>query len=207
MPRRRFPISRLWWRLIYSTEESLTSLPLAVIAPTVAALAGTAWAISNTPELVVRDGRAVDTESFWHALLNGVAGGVFGLIAVIVLVFAAVWLRYRLRGNPNWQSVFIGQHGDNTHWQLQRKPGSFPADPKQLGGLTLGVKVPSGQVKEISLVFSQIDPTPEGPSVSITTGREAGSYEARWYSGTHGKRMHEIARGKVHLNGSEDRPQ
>jgi uncharacterized protein YodC (DUF2158 family) len=205
MPRRRFPISRLWWRLIYSTEESLTSLPLAVVAPTSAALAGTAWAVSHTPELVVHNGRVVDTESFGHALLNGVAGGVFGLVVVIVLVFVAVWLRYRVLGDPNWQSAFIGQDGDMTHWQLQRRPGSFPADPKQLGGLTLGVRVPSGPIQENSLVFSQVKSTPEGPSIWVATGGDAGSYEARWYSGTHGKRLREVARGKVQLNGSEDR--
>ena len=48
-----------------------------MVAPTSAALAGTAWAVSHTPELVVHNGRVVDTESFGHALLNGVAGVEF----------------------------------------------------------------------------------------------------------------------------------
>src|SRR6266566_6721074 len=55
-PATRFPRRCFGRRLVYSTEARVGSLPLVVLAPTVAAL--TAWAVSH-PSLTIRRGLVV----------------------------------------------------------------------------------------------------------------------------------------------------
>lgn len=80
----------------------LGSLPVLLLTPTVAALAGSAWAASHPAEVVHR-GLVVHEATFGDSLATALAGGLVGLFLLVAAVFVFVLLRYRLIGDRTWR--------------------------------------------------------------------------------------------------------
>ena len=149
---------------------------MVLVAPTVAAVGATAWALSH-PAQTLRRGLVVGEQPFWHALVNGVLGGVVGLLAVVVLVFVCVWFWYRVvGGDKTWEAVYSGRHAKTMFFELRCKARVVPADPLHLGHVECWVKTPSGRVIRHEGV-RQLLSEPNGVMAFIAMERQAGRYK------------------------------
>ena len=137
-PPSHFPRSPLWWRAYDSTEAVLGTLPVTLLVPTLAALAGAAWAVGH-PSLVVHDGLVEHQASFGSALVSALVAGVLGLLALVALVFIATLTWYRLRGDGVWKVQW--RFGAEEHL-----PGGSPSsEPLRRALDSLGCVVRDGR--------------------------------------------------------------
>lgn len=199
---KNFPRRRLRWRLVRATEARLGSLPMVLVTPTVAAVAGTAYAFSH-PSLVIRKGLVVGEQHFWHTLWTGVAGGLVGLAAVIGCVFMGVWFWYRvLGGDRAWEAGYCGRDAKVMFFELRCKEDVAPADPLHLGAVECWVKTPSGTVVR-NRNRAQLLGEPPGLMAFISAEPELGPYEVRWYAAREGERWREVARKRLRVRAGE----
>ena len=202
MPRKDFPGGRLRRRIVYSVEGTLASLPMVLMLPIIAAVAGTAWAISR-PSLTIRNGLVVGEQSFGSALLNGVLGGIVGLAAVIALVSAVTYALYCLRGDRIWEAGYGGRYQKVMFWELRCRQGIVPADPSHLGTVECWVKTPAGNVARYSGELVRRH-DPNGLVARMSLDHEPGSYEVRWYAAREGEGLREVTRDHRRINGVDD---
>ena len=200
-----FPRWRLWWRLFYSVENTLGSLPMLLLAPIAVAIAGTAWAIAH-PSLQIRNGLVVGQPSFGSALLDAAIGAVVGLLALIGVLWVGTWVWYRvLGGDKIWRTDCDGlRHGGSLVWFLRCKDGVVPADPGFLGEVELWVKPPGGKARK-----NAGEPVPHVHALQSWVRFDslpAGRYEARWYAAREGEQWRELARGSITLSEADDAP-
>ncbi len=200
----RFPRWSVFWRVWYSAEAVLGSLPIVLVAPTVAAVAATAWALSH-PTQTIRKGLVVGEQPFWHALLNGVIGGVVGLLAVIGLISAVVWVWYRLLGGDRvWEAIYRGRRGEVYCFELRCKKNVEQVDPVHLGEVKCCVETPTGRVWEYAPAEEPGWPSSPSALEVLTRADEGpGRYRVRWCSTREGEQRREVARQRVTISADE----
>jgi hypothetical protein len=182
---------------------------MVLVTPTFAAVVGAAWAMSHPAIAIVRHGVAVPArQSVWTILGSALVAGGLGVLVVVAAVFVAVYLRYRLAGNPAWEIVYTGAHAapPMLFFELHSR-GDLPIDPVTLGPMECQIRTPSGmwesRAGDLSPRFN-----PPGVVARPPLTPEAGWYEARWHAERGTGRIHEIARVRVELdaNGTLVRP-
>ena len=202
-----FPRWRLWRRLLYSVEHTLGSLPVVVVAPVVAALLGTAWAVSH-PSLSIRHGIVVGQATFSEALLSALIGGVIGLLALISLLWIGAWTWYLLLGGDRvWEAIYDEWRLDEgLIWRLRCRNGAVPANSALLGAVELWVRTPSGITFRSSRTdtwsyednrrYKETGKSETGLAARVALEKPlvAGKYQARWYVAKEGQKYRELAR-------------
>jgi hypothetical protein len=205
----RFPGGRVFWAVWVSTEEAMGRLPMVLLTPVVAALAGTALAVSQPSSSVVHSsqGLIVAAPSFWNVLWLALAGSAGGVIVVGGLLFWGMWLYIRawlplwdrFRGWEPRLEPFPDQEAARLLLLCRMTP---PVQISTLGHMECAVKRPDGSIDlipDLSIVPSEVplgdNEAETVPGAMALLGRATpGPYEVRWY-GTNRKR-YEIARKK-----------
>ena len=205
----RFPRWRVWWRAYYSTETTLSRLPVLLLLPTVAALVGTSWAASH-PADDVRHGLVVHQTSFGGALVTAVIGGLVGLLGVVLLVFVGTLAWYRLRRDSAWKAEMefhfqerpngITSSGSSVRLVSTSKP---PTEILTLGHVEAVLKAPSHSFLAVSKLAMGGGPTGIGFAPFLGGRPEAGTYEVRWYAMRQGRHLQEVTRAKVRFDGEQ----
>jgi hypothetical protein len=187
MAERPFTRFAVFWRSVALSEARLAELPWVIVAPVVGSFLGTAWALSE-PAQPVREGHVVPL-SFGDVILPAALGGVGGAFGVWLLLFAYVWVRYRVRGDPVWKSSYI--RPDFTNDVVYLDPGIL-AKPKLPDRLITIVSRRSGRryIPPISTTIGV-----EKGAVTIGQPARPGEYECRWYCDI-GRFRGELARAR-----------
>lgn len=200
----RFPRWRVFWRVWYSAEAALGSLPMVAIVPSLTAVGAAIWAVGH-PALTIRRGLVVGQRSLGDAVLNGVIGGVVVLCTLVGLVFIVVWVWYRLLGGDRvWEAIYRGRHGAVYFFELRCKKGVGKVNPVHLGEVECWIKTPAGNVRRYAPAEEGWASDPDSAvEVWIETDDGPGRYEVRWYSMREGERRREVARQRVVIDDDE----
>jgi hypothetical protein len=192
-----FPRWRVWWRAYNATEGTLGSLPVTLVVPILAALVGTALAVSR-PSEVVRKGLIVRQASFGGVLVTALIGGLLGLLVLIGVVFMSVLARYRLAGDRTWKpGLAHGRAASLATLSCETEP---PVNVSALGHVEAIIRVPSGSFSRIQHDGMGGDPRSLWFHVPRVTDRpEPGDYEVRWYGTTGRHKRYEITRKRFAL--------
>jgi hypothetical protein len=181
---------------------------MVVVAPTVASIGATAWALSH-PSQTTREGLVVAEQPLWHAVLNGVLGGVVVLLALIGLIFVCFWAWYRLLGGDAvWEAIYSSSEEGVIFVQLSCKSG-LTADPVRLEVVECLLKKPSKKIVEYPGPLIRRH-NPQGWVARFQTEPEPGHYEVRWFAQREGQHFREIARKKFSIPSAtleDDAPQ
>ena len=170
---------------------------MVVVAPTIASIGATAWALSH-PSLTIHKGLVVAEQPLWHAVLNGVLGGVVVLLALIGLIFVCFWIWYRLLGGDAvWETTYSGSTDGIVFVQLSCKQG-LTADPVRLELVECLLKKPSGEIVEYPGPLIRRH-SPQGWVARFQMEPEPGRYEVRWSAQREGQHLREIARKKFSI--------
>lgn len=96
-----FPRGRVRARVIANIEEEVGSLPMVLITPIVAAVAGAVVTFVYTPAERVHNG-LVETPSLWTSLGLAAVGAAIGIVLVITLLGLWFWLSYLVSPERSW---------------------------------------------------------------------------------------------------------
>jgi hypothetical protein len=177
-----------------------------VLIPTLAALAGAAWAASHRSE-VVRNGLVVHDASFGDALTTALVGGLVSLVALVALVFAAHLVWYRLIGDRTWKVAWVlhdrqqGPVRTTASGVSLRSRGAPPVSVSTLGHVEAVVRLPSSRFVPMPQHGMGSDPSGLGFAPAFGRPPERGDYEVRWYGTRQSRRLQEVARSKTTFDG------
>jgi hypothetical protein len=171
-----------------------------LLLPTLAALAGSAWAASH-PADELRHGLVVHEASFGDALVTALVGGLVGLLLLVGLVVAGTVARYRVAGDRVWEVAWPFRDEQRGGARLTANGVALinftdqPVNVGVLGHVEAVIRLPDG-------TFSWMAQSGMGGGPnSLTWPRigppQQGRYEVRWYATRQTPRLQEVARSRA----------
>ena len=192
-PLDQFPRGRVRARVIAEVERELGSLPMVLITPVVAAVAGAVAAFVYTPAERVHDG-LVETPSLWASLGLAAVGAAIGIALVLTLLWLWFWLSYIAAPERSWSLGWTdGPNGRAFELLSKSDP---PARPIDLANLEIQIKRSDGGFEVVG-GESKLFPG-GGPAWVFDRGEIAPEpLAARVYSLQPGKRPYEVLRATI----------
>jgi hypothetical protein len=162
-----------------------------VLVPSLGAIAGTAWSVSHPAEKV-EYGLVVGEASFWGVFETALIGGLAGVVLLIALAWGYSWIRYRVRGDAEWEAVYSGAVEGLMFFELHSI-----AELADLATLSKGecvLRLPNGQIASPGGFTGRGNP--DGTVARFDLTPAEGVYEVRWYAARGRPRLQEVARFK-----------
>jgi hypothetical protein len=189
----RFPRGRVRARVIADTEKELGSLPMVLITPVVAAVAGAVVAFVYTPAERIHDG-PVETPSLWTSLGLAAVGAAIGIVLVLAVLALWFWLSYLARPERSWRLRWTD--GPDGHAFVLASRANPPARPIDLANLEIVIKRSDGGFELVG-GESKLFPG-RGPAWVFDHGEISPDPQAaRLYSLQAGKRPYEVLRTTI----------
>ncbi len=141
LERDRFPHARVLSRVFAETENELGTLPMVLITPVVAAVAGAVVAFVYTPAEHVHNG-LVETPSLWASLGLAAVGAVIGIVLVVAALGLWLWFSYITCPERSWRLGWT-DGTDGRVFQLVSNTNP-PARPIDLANLEIWIKRSDG---------------------------------------------------------------
>ncbi len=196
----RFPRGRLRARVIANTEKELGSLPMVLITPVVAAVAGAVVVFVYTPAEHVNDG-LVETPSLWASLGLAAVGAAIGIVLVLTMLGLWFWLSYLASPERSWRLGWTdGTDGRAFALLSDTNP---PARPIDVANLQIWIKRSDG---DFEVVGGESKLLPGGGPAWVFGHGEISPEPrtARVYSLQPGKRPYELLRTTIRAASAPD---